>query len=265
MDLLNFVSDRVKILARGVWEEDSVTVNFDKEFVPKISEEIRVAALARLLTRKEASPALFNGEARHLHMIQEKTDGSVLDLALGPITYAVYDICRKEFIEEFGWEVEDLPIGVGMSATVITSDSKIIMHKRSQAVDFPGITALPGGILDENNPFNHVRKELWEELGIESDEIEKLLLLGISYRREQRLANELNFFSRISISSAEIMRRQPNVQENEGEVFFLDCDPETVHAFIREKHEEMLPGQVFCLIQAGRYLWKLNWSKVRAE
>jgi len=265
MDLMDLVVDRVKILASGVWDEDRVLVNFEERFAPSITEEVRVAALARLLTRKESNPALFNGEARHLHKVQEKIDGSVLNLALGPLTYAVYDVCRREFIEEFGWEVDDLPMGIGMSVAVITSDFKIVMHKRSQAVDFPGITALPGGILDENNPFNHVRKEMWEELSIVHDEIENLFLLGISYRFEQRINNELNFLSEVSISSGEIMRRQPDAQEREGEVFFLDRDPETVHAFIREKHEEMLPGQVFCLIQAGSYLWGPEWSKIGAE
>jgi 8-oxo-dGTP pyrophosphatase MutT (NUDIX family) len=177
----------------------------------------------------------------------------------------LYEICRKEFIEAFGWSIEDLPTGVGMSMVVATADSKIVMHTRSQTVDFPGITALPGGILDQDSPFDHVEKELWEELGIERDEVRRMLLLGISRRFEQRISNELNFFVEVSLSSDEINQRQPNVQDKEGEIFFLDCEAHAVHNLIRENHESMTPGQVFCFVQAGRYLWGREWSELGAE
>ncbi len=259
MHLMDLVDSRVKILTMGVWDEDSVAVTFKEGFTPSITEEMRIAALARFLTRKEANPNLFDGKARHLCWERSKMDGNMLRLALGPTTYTLYDICREEFAEAFGWEIKNLPVGIGSSVVVITSDSKIVMNTRSQAVDSPGIIALPAGILDENNPFNHARRELWEELAIECDEVVNLSLLGISQRLERRKGNELNFLAKISISSDEIMRRHPDVQENEGEVFFLDCDPGAVYNFIREKHEEMVQVQVFCLIQAGCYLWDTKW------
>ncbi len=265
MDLMGLVASSVNILTRGVWDEDGVMVNFEDGLAPSVTEEMRTVALARFLTRKETNPNLFDGEARHLSLERSKMDGNILMLALGPLTYALYDICRKEFAEAFDWGIEDLPMGVGMSAVVITSDSKIVMNIRSQTVDFPGIIALPGGILDENNPFSHAKREFWEELAIECDEVLNLFLLGISQRLERRMANELNFLAEVSISSGEITRRHPDAQENEGEVFFLDCDPGAVYNFIREKHEEMLPGQVFCLIQAGHYLWGPEWSRIGAE
>jgi len=265
IDLMDFVAPSVKILTRGVWDEDSVVVNFDEGFAPSITDEMRIAALARFLTRLETNPNLFDGEARHLSLKRSRVDGNMLRLALGPLTYALYDMCRKEFIEAFDWEIENLPMGVGMDVVVITSDSKIVMDIRSQAVDFPGIIALPGGILDENNPFRHVRRELWEELAIECGEVGNLFLLGIAQRLARRIGIGLSFFAEVSVSAHDVTRRQPDAKEKEGEVFFLECVPEAVRNFIREKHERMVPSQVFCLIQAGCHLWGPEWSKIGAD
>ena len=266
MDLIDLVANRVTVIAEGEWAEDRVRVYSASFFAPKITREMEVAAIARFITRRESNPKLFNGPARHLLCskcsVGDNGFGS-LELALGPISYAVFDICRKELAEALGWNIDGLPIGVGMSVVVLTSDFKIVMHRRGRDVDFPGALTLVGGILDQDRPFEHVRQELREELGIERHEVGELLLLGISHRLEQRINNEFDFFARVFVSSGQLKQRQSSVEDKEGELNFMECDPGVVQAFVMERHKEMLPGQVFCLIQAGRHLWGSEWSEIR--
>lgn len=261
MDLMDLVAGRAKMISEGTWREKRVVVALREEFAPHVTEEMRDFATSRFLERQAKNPKLFDGDARHLSLRHSRINKDLLWLAVGSMKYSVYDACRMEFVERFGWDVEDLPTGIGSCAVVVTSDSKIVMHRRSEHVDLSAQVALIGGIYDGGTPFEHIRKEFWEELLVAEEDIASLLLLGISNRLEERINHEFNFFARLLCSAEQLLRWQENVADKEGIVFFVDCDPAAAYCYIEENYEKMTAGNITALILAGRHLWGKEWSQ----
>lgn len=178
MDLMDLVAERVRILYEGIWSKSQVGIEEDVIYSPIPSEAMTRVALARFTERKAKNPRLFDGDAFHLDLASSTVQPNCIILAIGPMRYSLYDIARKEYMEEYGWET--LPTGIGVCAVVLTPDLKIVMHHRFSHVDSLGKIAVIGGILQQNNPFNEITEELQEELGLVEKEIEQIRLIGIS-------------------------------------------------------------------------------------
>ena len=220
MDLMDLVAGRTRILSTGFWKESDVSVETSEAYLPPISDVMKAAATARFLTRKETNVSLFVGEARHLSLRHSTIIGDALSLCFGPITYPLWDICRDTFLEAFVWNIEDMPRGVGNAAVVLTCDDKIVIHKRSEHVDFSYKLALIGGVFDVDSLFRHIRTEIHEELGVKDECIKDLSLLSISERLEDRRGYEFSFFAKLSVSSDELAAMQGEVLDTDGKLFF---------------------------------------------
>ena len=68
MELMSLVSERVKILFEGVWQESQVEIVEDDQYLPKITEEMKVVAADRFANRKKKNPELFDGAAERVKL-----------------------------------------------------------------------------------------------------------------------------------------------------------------------------------------------------
>ncbi len=262
-DLMNLVAERVRIVSEGKWTRYAVDCDGDEMFEPKVSQEMINFATSRFLERKAKNPNLFDGPAMHLSLEYSKLSGDALYLAVGLFKYSVYDICRKEFIEKFGWDESQLPTGMGVNAVVVTLDSKIVMHDRDPNVDHKAKIGIIGSVYSEDKPFTHIQSELWEEVGLELQETNDLFLVGISSRLDERINHELTFIVQVPLIAEEVMRRwERAIDKKEGEVFFLECDPDVLHSYLQANYAKMLSTAFSGLVLAGRHMWGEEWSRI---
>lgn len=260
MDLMDLVAHRVKILHQGVWTEDQIDIRQDEKFIPLISKEMRMVAEKRFSERKAENPRLFDGNAFHLDLANSVIQQNRISLAAGRIKYSIYDIARQEYIDKYGWE--NVPMGMGLCMVVITSDSKIIMHNRYSWVDKLGEIALIGGIIQQTTLFDEARRELKEELTLEKKEINKMCLLGILHRLDERMNNEFTFLVKISLSANQIIEREKTLKEREGEIFFLNCLPREIKRYLKNNYEKIASAHFAALVIAGHHLWGSSWSQI---
>lgn len=263
MDLIDLVSERVKILHEGEWKKDQIEVKESSKYGSFITEEMKKVARERFVARKEKNPKLFDGNALHLSLESSIIQPNRIFLAVASVKYSLYDIAREEYVKEYGWR--ELPTGIGICAAVLTSDSKIVMHHRFSHVDHLGKIAVIGGILQENNPFNETVNELEEELGLLKNEIKRIRLIGISNRLDERINYELSFLVKISLSSSQIIEREKTLKNKEGEIFFINCLAEEVKQYLINNHKQFSSTHFATLVMAGRCLWKHNWSQMNQE
>ncbi|MBI2625980.1 MAG: hypothetical protein HYW69_00090 [Candidatus Nealsonbacteria bacterium] len=258
---MDLVSERTKILHKGVWKERQVKTIFRKRRDPRVTKEMARAAQDRFSARKAKNPALFDGNVLCLDLENSEIKSNRLVLIVGgSIKYSVFDIIRQENIEKYGWK--NFPIGTGGCVAALSSDGKILMHRTYARVDFPNKLSVIGGVYDKGKPFNFIRLELEEEVGIKRGEIEEICLLGISNRIEERINHEFNFYARVSLDSIQILERAKTAKDQEGEIFFLNCSPKTLKKFIIENRQKVPSTHFAGLVLLGRHLWGQNWSKI---
>lgn len=254
MDLMDLVAVRVIIEHEGCWEESNIKIVESEEFTPLITEEMRIVAAERFAARKAKNPKLYDGPAYHLDLKYSLIVPWFIALAVSRMTYSIYDIARKELQEKYGWQT--IPTGMGTIAAIITSDLKIIMHRRSPSVDLAAKIGTIGGVYIGGEPFADIQREILEELAIEKRELTTLLLLGIYTRLDERLNHGLSFFAKTALSSEEVLRREKTLTEKEGEIFFLEAKEETVKVYLEKNHPDITSDSFASLVLAGRHLWK---------
>lgn len=262
MDLMDLVAERTKILHTGVWKEKQVKILVKQGQNPMVTEEMEKIARARFAERKARNPKLFDGNILCLDLENsEVRPNSVLLVIDGSIKYSVYDAMRKEYIEKFGWKTH--PFGMGMCVTIVSADSKILLHRTSPRVDFPNKISVIGGVYDSGTPFDCIRQEMKEEVGIKKSEIKEIRLLGISTRLEERRNYELNFYAKVFLSSEQIVERAKTAKDRyEGRIFFLDCSPKTLLDLLRENDKKITSTNFADLVLCGRYFWGKDWSRL---
>tara|TARA_Y100000310_G_scaffold207383_1_gene207881 strand:- start:2554 stop:3342 length:789 start_codon:yes stop_codon:yes gene_type:complete len=262
LDLIDLVRDKVKIVYEGSWEENQVTLNESLAFIPDITQEMIDVANDRFLKRKENNPDLFDGQTMHLDLDCSFLRPDCIVLSVGKISYSIFDIARIEYKKRFGWE--NLPSGMGINAVVVSSDKKIAMVNRFPHLDHPErISVAPGGVYKGLPPFQGIREELQEELGIKKDELKKNVLIGISNRLSSRVNHELSFLMETFLSSVEMKERAKKAKESDGELFFLNKEEKELHDYLRENYEMLIPTGFSALVMAGRHWWSSQWSRIR--
>lgn len=270
MDLMDLVAEKVKILATGPWTEDMVKISVRPSCAPYISPEMKESARKKFAVRKmsEQQPNLYDGDVMHLCAEHSCITNREAYFAMGQIKYSEYCIATPEVANAFGCTLWDLPVGMGVNAVIVTADEKIVMMESSQLVDFPGMIDVPGGSYSSGTPFEMVRKEICEEVGIRPEELIDTQFLGISIRLDERIGHVLSFCANTALTSVEVAERSKNAPDRwEGSVFFLKCEPEVVRRYVNEKaHDSARKISASCfaaLVLAGRHLWGKEWSKIK--
>lgn len=259
MELMNLVAERVKILFASAWRENQVEIAEDDRYLPETTEEMKAAAEARFASRRAKNPKLFDGDAFHLDLLHSIIQPDLVVFTVSKMKYSLYDIARKEYVEKYGWKT--IPTGMGMNAVIVTSDSKIIMHDRFPQTDHALKISIIGGVYDGGHPFDYIRKEIQKELGINREELKKILLIGLSNRLDERINHELTFFIKTSVSSNQILKREGSAEEKEGKIFFVDQDPISFKEYLKRNHHLILSSGFSALVLAGRYFWGTDWPR----
>lgn len=257
MALIDLVAERVKILFEGAWREGQVEIVEDDQYLTEITKEMKAVAADRFTDRKKKNPKLFDGDAFHLDLSHSVIQPDRIVLTIGKMKYSLYDIARKEYMDKYGWKT--VPTGMATIVTIITSDSKILMHQRSSLVDHIAKISTIGSVYGGEKPFDDIRNEIKEELKISERELENILLVGIYTRLNERINHGLAFFAQTALSSEEVLRREKTLTEKEGEIFFLDKERENLCAYLTENHRDILSDGFVGLVLAGRYLWGKDW------
>lgn len=253
MELIKLLADRAVILREGVWMEWHVKARENKRFVPAIPKEMEILAKKNFIERKAKNPRLFDGNVFHLDVENSILTDDFILLSTGKIKYSLYDICRKEYAEQYGWT--SMPTGMGTIVIVATSDGKIVMHRRFAHVDHTAKLSAIGGIYEGGNPFADIRKEIKEELAIDA-ELKKLILIGVYSRLDERVNHGLAFYAETLLTSDEILKREKTLKNREGKIFFISKDRHAIQKYLKANHLKMITDGIVGLILTERYLRK---------
>ena len=133
-----------------------------------------------------------------------------------------YVVKTKEFQQQFPYENNSNVLSAGCIS--ITSDNYIVLGKRRSdlAVD-PGKITIPSGMADnfditKNNKvdlFGCIKREIKEEIGVNSDEIKKLTGIAL-FQKPKNQGMFITFFGLIDLLFSKIVRRK-----NDGELIEL--------------------------------------------
>lgn len=119
-----------------------------------------------------------------------------------------------------------------------------------------------GGLYSHGTPFENMRKEMREELGISAWEMGRLILLGIAEFFDETMGHVLSFLAVISLTSEELLRRQEYVEDKEGDLFFLDADSKRLREYLKENHRNINSPSFAIMVLGGRHLWGEEWPNL---
>lgn len=272
MDLMDLVGDRIKILAEGPWSEDDVNYDVRASCAPYISPALKELAAQRYAARQEelirrGYPVLEDHDVMHLCSEHSCITKSGVYLVMGTIKYSQYCVAKPEVAREFGLRMEDLPVGMGVNVVIRTADNQFVTIQSSDMVDFPEKINVVGGCYNGGHPFDMIRQEIHEEVGIDPQELTNLVLLGLSFRMEDRFGHQLHFFADTSLPAPEVLKRSKTAPDSwEGQIILEDCDAGLIHEDLRyygESGDTKLVASCYTvLVMAGRYMWGREWSRV---
>jgi len=254
----------------GEFTEGQVVIHWRDE--PRPSQ----AALDRLIMDTWASLSqesqaegrwLYNGGL--LRYLRHRLENGKLLIEAGPTDYAAFmatNYLNPHRAEEFGWASYSHPIGI--SATVITADGWLLYGRRNEKVacmagyahTFGG-TLEPGEMLPDGtyDAFAGLRRELDEELGLQENEIERLICLGMI--RDGRIRQpELIFDAYVRLPKSDMVGRIRPDRPHEEHTEVLACrdEPQAILPFIRAT-PRIAPILVGALIHHGRYRFGSAW------
>ena len=127
----------------------------------------------------------------------------------------------------------DLASILAVCAVIETSDSKIIIGKRSSKLaESKSVWHVIGGSIDQisksETAFNAIRKEMREEIGLESDDIEKVECIGLG-RNNKISKPEFLFYVICNITSEKLKSKMS---------IAIDIDEHTEYRFIEKNNIE---------------------------
>lgn len=196
---------------------------------------------------KKRNPFTYNAKAKVLDKLF--VENFKVSVKLLDMDYATGLVSQKKY----DWPFNIMP--VGLNVFLITSDKKIVLQKRSENVEFPGKIGLIAGGLDNNNPFGCMYKEIEEEACIKRNQIQKMIMTGITRRCERgMLSTEFAFSARTMLTGKEVLRRNEN-NKQEGEIFLIDSSPDSLRSYILKNYPKIAGFSLNAMILGGAYCW----------
>jgi 8-oxo-dGTP pyrophosphatase MutT (NUDIX family) len=206
---------------------------------------------------------LFSGAMARLNC-WSVTNG-VLSLDLGPTDYREFvgtNLRHPELATQFGRDALACPLGI--SIAVRTADKRIVVQQRSEAVfEYPGFFHVCGGNVEPKDVggantrgvFASVRRELEEELGIESKAIKEEVCLGLA-ENARTLKPELLTEARVTLRENDFGSARHD--EYTG-LWFIDAKADGLAGFLTAMRGQIAPGGLACLLALGRREFGESW------
>ena len=250
-----------RLLVRGVFPRERLDVTYANTGVNYPAEAANY--IQGVWQRKLTSGKVCENE-KLFRVVSHRINGQKLFLQLEDTSYKDFAGSReKAFISKWGVRLTANPLSVG--AAVITSENQIIIGKRRSDLDLnPGKYSIIAGAMnrekdwtdDKPDPFGAILRELFEEKGIRTNEVEQILSLGLVYSSEYEQTYmpfqiKLRALLKVSI---------PKDYEFE-EFFFIDLEQDAVATFIEEKENQMSQTCLANLLLLGGKEFGDAWLK----
>jgi 8-oxo-dGTP pyrophosphatase MutT (NUDIX family) len=253
-----------EILARGLYLPAQLVIDYDPKLQMPVTAEIQTwmddlweQKLAQ--ARRKGTP-LFETPLFRLISTSAQADGT-LHITMGATSYKQYVTTR---VADFAARRARSELGnpLAVCSVVETSDGFILLDKRQGVDVYVGRYHVIGGFFERHldevaglpDPFGAVRREIREETGIQTDDIQEQYCLGVVYDLAMP-HGEMCFLTRLHIPLAEVQRRVP--EENEiKQLIPLHVTPESLQAFILQHHGNIsATGEPNLLMYGG---WKFG-------
>lgn len=234
---------------------------------PEIEALIEAAWTEQSRLASEEGRSLFNG--RLCRLINCETQGDTLQMTLGEVTYKEAvgtNFTNAQLRYVHGPEVLANPLGV--SAAVVTGDGYILLGRRSRKVFFHvGLVHPVGGMVDPldtpgqaPNPFDAMRAELSQELGLTDGDIVRNACLGI-VRAKPIVQPEMVFEVRHNgdVEAIRAAAEGADDAHEHDELIAVRNDPAGVVNYIEKNLDRLTPVAMATLLLLGQRHWGMGW------
>lgn len=194
-------------------------------------------------------------------------DRDSLSLTFGPTDYRELIGTNQRHPELARSRGRDyLANATGACAVVATADDRLVVQRRrADLLQFPGWFHVCGGMIQpsERNgevnvaPFEAIRAELWEELGIAPAFVADMRCLGL-VEDSRTFQPELVFTARLNVPAARFAR--PIGDEHEG-LLLLDDNAASLGSFLIAHAQQIVPVGLACLLRYGRRCFGPAWAE----
>src|SRR6266705_5490875 len=180
-----------EILAHGLYRQDQLNITYNPSLrmptSPTMQAWMDTLWEQKLVLAREQNTPLFDAPLFRLIEAEAKSDGT-LHLVLGDTGYKEYVTTR---VPEFahGRKREELGNALSVCSVVEPSNGYILLDKRQGVDVYVGRYHVIGGFFERNldmntarpDPFAAICREIYEETGIQSTDIQEQFCLGVVY------------------------------------------------------------------------------------
>lgn len=257
------------ILVRGNFDTETVKVFYKPSL--RMSNDDYISSLIEMIWSKKVQEASKRGvpmyDGRLFRLYDYRVDGNTLSLYLGDTSYKEYVGTRdKEFYESYGREALANPLAV--CAALVSSDGKILVAKRQIGDIYQNHYHVIGGFFDRDldikddgtpNPFEAIKREIYEEIGLEIP-ISRFRLLGLAYDLITPHP-ELCFCCSVDLTMSEITRRysQAKTDAEIDAIEYIQNSETGIKQFVIANHGNISVTGEACLLLFGGYLHGEEW------
>lgn len=210
---------------------------------------------------------LFDGPMCRMESFSRDAVSDTLRLKLSTTSYRIFlgtNLTNPDLADAFGTHVLARPVGV--SPAFITSDGWLMLGRRNASVAYyPNHVHPFAGALEPSdgwNPFNAVRRELREELGLHERDVIDIVCTGIVEDTILRQP-EMIFAARSSLSRERIEAQVDDEEHHDS--FAIRATAEAVAQALASSPEPFTPVARAAMLLFGRIEFGGEWfDRVRA-
>jgi hypothetical protein len=257
----------LNLLAQGPWSPAQViatTIESSRPIIPEIE-----SVIAQTWAEHSSRPglSLFDGPMSRLESFQ--TRGPDLHLTLSTTSYRIFlgtNLCHANLAERFGRPA--LANAIGMSAALLTSDNKLVMGRRNDRVAYYPNRIHPfAGALepkDVPNIFDGIRRELAEEVKLQSKDVIDLRMLAII--EDRRLLQPEFIFTARTARAADQLCASLDITEHRA---LWTCDApaaalagqlERIDSHGRDGDDQFTPVAIGAMCILGQFRYGADWA-----
>ncbi len=245
-----------EILLSGIFDRRHLAVHWSNEqrtTSPEIERSIEEAWNTRQVDAQQRGRILYPG--RLCRLIDCRIQDDNLHLTLGATDFRELvgtNLSHPEWFRNLGPTY--LSNALGVHAVVSSSDSKLLIYKRSSLVaEYPNFYDVCGGHVEPDfdfvkgkpDPFAAIVREIQEELSVAPDEIEKIVCLGL-VRNTKTFKPDLIFSIRTNRTSSAFL--ETPLDDEHVEIRAIEDDVESINRFLEEYSGRIAPAGEACLI-----------------
>jgi len=261
-----------EILARGLYWPDQLDITYDPTLsmpiTPAIQQWMDTLWQQKLALARQKGTPLFDAPLFRLITAESQPNG-ILHLVLGNTSYKEYVTTRvPEFSQ--GRTRHELGNALSVCSVVETSDGYILLDKRQGVDVYNGRYHVIGGFFERErdmtthpDPFQAMRREIREETGIQSTDIQAQSCLGVVYDVATP-HGEICFLTRLNIPLAEVQKRTPEEDEIK-QLLFLTATPECLRDFVLKNHGNISATGEPNLLMYGGMRFGEKWLREMLE